>query len=179
MFHLRKFKTYTEYETYLKGGDIYLPRVTLIVNAGDKAISIDKTSDEYGPTWVDFSRIGNRFVQIVNGGAMVFTNQYAVDGKYDYIAVVDDSTGDIEFNVYLTGTTERLTEDNQVASGDYNKYSIKYLEDGTVEFPQIDGVSLGDDGLLTRKLFYLDDIARLDDGYIIAQEISPEGEIIV
>lgn len=62
MFHLRKFDTYRDYKDYLLKGDIYLPRVTLIINAGDNATSVDVTNSEYGPTWLDLSKLGEKFV---------------------------------------------------------------------------------------------------------------------
>ena len=157
MFHLRKFDTYRDYKDYLLNGDIYLPRVTLIINAGDNATSVDPTNSEYGPTWLDFSKLGEKFVQIANDGTMIFTNQYTVDNLFDYVASVNEQGG-LELHVYYTGTTNELTsEDTQY----YDKYAIKTINDKLV-FPALDRVSKGD-VLLEENLFYLEDIAKLND----------------
>lgn len=156
MFHLRKFNTYRDYKAYLQAGDIYLPRVSLIVNAGDHATSVDRTNSQYGPTWIDYSRVGSKFVEIANGDYMFFTNQYGVDGLFDYVAV-ENSPDDIELHVYHAGTEDELMP----GEANYDKYAIKVVDDKLV-FPNIERVAKAD-ALLEENLFYVEDIAKLDD----------------
>lgn len=73
MRYLRKFENQTAYNQYLQGDDVWLPRVSLIVNYGDHP-EVPDIHDDKGPSWVDFSRIGTEFIQIANG-TMYFTDQ--------------------------------------------------------------------------------------------------------
>lgn len=88
MKHLRLFKTQSEYQAYLDAGDIWLPRVTLIKNAGDDHTS-DNIYDDNGPSYVDFSRLGTKFIEIANGGTMYFTDQVVDDVTY-HAEIADD-----------------------------------------------------------------------------------------
>lgn len=88
---------------------------------------------------------------------MIFTNQYTVDNLFDYVASVNES-GSLELHVYYTGTTNELTSDDTQY---YDKYAIKTINDKLV-FPALDRVSKGD-VLLEEHLFYIEDIAKLND----------------
>ena len=88
MKHLRLFKTQSEYQAYLDGGDIWLPRVTFIKNGGDSHTSDDIYNDN-GPSYVDFTRLGAKFIEIANGGIMYFTDQVVDDVTY-HAEIVDD-----------------------------------------------------------------------------------------
>ena len=88
MRYLRKFKNATEYAAYLNGDSIALPRVSLIINAGEEHTVDDRYNDN-GPSWVDFSIIGTNFVEIYNDDTMAFTNQV-----YDNIAYSASIQGD-------------------------------------------------------------------------------------
>ena len=67
--HLRKFANYTAYKAYLDSGDIALPRVSYIVNSGNRDAEGLKTDDN-GPSWVDYSRIAVLFAEITNEGTL-------------------------------------------------------------------------------------------------------------
>lgn len=89
MKYLKKFAKASDYSTYLNGDDVWLPRVTYVVNASDNHTTDDKWSDQ-GPSWVDFSRIGDEFAQVANGGTMYFTD--TVKNGVRYTAAYDAST---------------------------------------------------------------------------------------
>lgn len=88
MKHLRLFKTHSEYQAYLDAGDIWLPRVTLIIN-GSVGHTSDDIHDDNGPSYVDFSRLGTKFIEIANGGTMYFTDQ-VIDGVTYHAEVADN-----------------------------------------------------------------------------------------
>lgn len=88
MKYLKLFKNETEYQEYLNGDDIWLPRVSYIINASDNH-TVDDVHNDNGPSYVDFSKIGSEFVQVANGGTMYFTDQ--VINGVRYTATVDDS----------------------------------------------------------------------------------------
>lgn len=88
MKHLRVFQTQSEYQAYLDSGDIWLPRVSLIKNGGDEHTS-DDIHDDNGPSYVDYSPLGTKFVEIANGGTMFFTDQ-VVDGVTYHAEIADD-----------------------------------------------------------------------------------------
>ena len=71
--HLRKFANYSAYQAYLNSGDIALPRVSYIVNSGNWDAEGLKTDDN-GPSWVDYSRIGVLFAEITNEGTLDLNN---------------------------------------------------------------------------------------------------------
>ncbi len=65
--YLRLFKNQTEYAAYIAADDIWLPRVSLILNKGDSHTSNDKYSDN-GPSRIEYSRLGTGFIRVANGG---------------------------------------------------------------------------------------------------------------
>lgn len=99
MKHLKKFDHYSEYKAYLEAGDIYLPRVTLIVNGDDNPVTGHGIYWDDGQKWLDFSRIGGKFIEIANEGRMYITDQpdqglraeISNDGT---IVLIDETTGD-------------------------------------------------------------------------------------
>ena len=70
----KKFNTYSEYKAYLNAGDIYLPRVTLIVNGDNSPAPGKGIYDDDGKKWLDFSRVGGKFIEIANDGEMFITD---------------------------------------------------------------------------------------------------------
>lgn len=115
MKHLRLFKTQSEYQAYLDAGDVWLPRVTLIKNGGDDHTS-DNIHDDNGPSYVDFSRIGTKFIEIANGGTMYFTDQVVGDVTY-HAEILDDqlvitSTKTVDGSVVYT--TDASIIDGQI-----------------------------------------------------------------
>ena len=103
--HLKKFNTYSEYYAYLQTGDIYLPRLTLIVNGGDHPAPEKGIYDDDGQKWLDFSRVGGKFIEIANGGEMFITNQ-PDQGLY---AEIDSLNGSIVLHNQETGATGSIT----------------------------------------------------------------------
>lgn len=108
MKYLIKCKDQTAYEAYMAGNDIWLPRVSYIVNKGASATSDDKYSNN-GPSRIDFSRLGTEFIQVANGGIMYFTDQVIDNVKYTaevesdtlVIKTVDLTTGQYTNNAYI------------------------------------------------------------------------------
>lgn len=107
MKYLMKFDTHSDYQDY-KDGEVWLPRVSFIINGGEAPTSEDKYSDD-GPSYVDFARIGTKFVEVANGGTMYFTNQvidgvqYSADVVGDSLEIksIDLSTGQFTDDVYV------------------------------------------------------------------------------
>lgn len=107
MKYLKKFDTNSAYQEY-KDGEVWLPRISFIVNGGESPTSTDKYDDE-GPSYVDFARIGDKFVEVANGGTMYFTNQvidgvsYTADVIGDQLVIksIDLSTGQPTDDVYV------------------------------------------------------------------------------
>lgn len=111
MKHLRLFKTHSEYQAYLAGGDVWLPRVTLIKNGGDSHTS-DDIHDDNGPSYVDFSRLGTKFIEIANGGTMYFRDQ-VVNGVTYHAEIADNqlvitSTKTVDGSVVYTDNASTL-----------------------------------------------------------------------
>ena len=111
--HLRKFANYTAYQEYLNSGDIALPRVSYIVNSGNWDKAGAKTDDN-GPCWVDYSRLGVLFAEIANEGTLYLNDcvdaSAYVEGDTLYImtknpsdARFDEATGTIYINRITTG----------------------------------------------------------------------------
>ena len=111
--HLRKFANYTAYKAYLDSGDIALPRVSYIVNSGNWDAQGLKTDDN-GPSWVDYSRLGVLFAEIANEGTLYLNDcvdaSAYVEGDTLYIMTknpadvsIDASTGTLYINRIATG----------------------------------------------------------------------------
>ena len=110
--HLRKFDNYSAYQAYLNSGDIALPRVSYIVNGGWDAPGLK--TDDNGPSWVDYSRLGVLFAEIANEGTLYLNKcedaSAWVEGDTLYImtknpadARFDEATGTIYINRIVTG----------------------------------------------------------------------------
>lgn len=108
MRYLKKFANQTAYAEYLAGDDIWLPRVSLIVNLGAEYLVDDKYNDN-GPSRVEYSRIGTEFIQVANGGIMYFTDQVygnvsytaSVDGEAIVIKTTDLTSGSLTDDAYI------------------------------------------------------------------------------
>ena len=111
--HLRKFVNYAAYQEYLNSGDIALPRVSYIVNSGNWDAQGLKTDDN-GPSWVDYSRLGVLFAEIANEGTLYLNKcedaSAWVEGDTLYIVTknpadvsIDEATGTLYINTILTG----------------------------------------------------------------------------
>ncbi len=106
--YLRLFKNQTEYAAYIAADDIWLPRVSLILNKGDSHTSNDKYSDN-GPSRIEYSRLGTEFIQVANGGIMYFTDQVyegvsytaAIDGETIVIKTTNLETGELTNDAYI------------------------------------------------------------------------------
>lgn len=106
MRKLKRFKNQTAYTQYLSGDDIWLPRVSLILNKGADHTNNNKYSDN-GPSRVEYSRLGTEFIQVANGGCMYFFDKIYTDAStghdISYTAAVDGDaivirTTDLETN---------------------------------------------------------------------------------
>ncbi len=126
MKYLKKYDNHTAYQAYLDEEDIWLPRVSFIVNGGESPESDDKYNDA-GPSYVDFSRIGTEFVQIANGGTMYFTDQVidgvqysaTTEGDALVIKTIDLSTGQYTNDAYVD-------EDNSQIVINYPTGAVSY-----------------------------------------------------
>ncbi len=126
MKYLKKFDNQTGYQAYLDEEDIWLPRVSFIVNGGETPESDDKYNDA-GPSYVDFSRIGTEFVQVANGGTMYFTDQVidgvqysaSTEGDALVIKTIDLSTGQYTNDAYVD-------EDNSQIVINYPTGTVSY-----------------------------------------------------
>ncbi len=115
MKYLKKFLNQTAYNNYLSSDDIWLPRVSWVLNKGDTHTSQDKHNDN-GPSWVDYSRLGTEFIQVANGGIMYFTDQVydgvsytaAVDGDTIVIKTTDLETGELTNDAYIDDENSQI-----------------------------------------------------------------------
>lgn len=103
--YLRLFKNQTEYAQYIADDDIWLPRVSLVLNKGDAHTSNDKYNDN-GPSRLEYSRIGSEFIQVANGGIMYFTDQI-----YDGVSYTAEVEGDTISIKTKNLATDALTND--------------------------------------------------------------------
>ena len=116
MRYLRKFKTTTEYHEYLSGSDVWLPRVSYIVNGGDHVNNGKTKDDDDGPSWIDFSRLGTEFIQVANEGTMYFTDQVYGNIKYTAfveadalcIQTIDLTTGQFTNDAYVDDANSQI-----------------------------------------------------------------------
>lgn len=116
MYHLRKFSNNASYREYLEGDDQWLPVVAYVLNSHvedidpnthkDKNMSLSdwsttpEASTALHPNylrgggdnkrWVDFRDLHQKFIEVVNGGKMYFTDFMGTD-KGDFYATVDSS----------------------------------------------------------------------------------------
>lgn len=141
MWNFKKFNNNSAYATYLKGDDVWLPRVAYILNSHVEEIDpsthrdIHENESDWSDTpdsttglarggdnkrWVDFTQLGNHFIEVANGGTMYFKNiqdpSLASDESQNYgwytasvsdgmliintpegKATVDNSTGVLQF----------------------------------------------------------------------------------
>lgn len=95
MWNLKKFVNNAAYAKYLKGDDVWLPRVAYILNSHVEDIDpatyrdrneaqLDWSSKPDSVTglarggddkrWVDFTQMGKHFVEMANGGTIFFTD---------------------------------------------------------------------------------------------------------
>ena len=93
MWNLKKFTNNAAYANYLKGDDVWLPRVAYILNSHteniDPATYKDRNAEQAdwstqadsttglarggdNKRWVDFTQLGNHFIEVANGGTMYF-----------------------------------------------------------------------------------------------------------
>ena len=102
MWNLKKFRDNSTYANYIKGDDVWLPRVAYILNTHVENINPNTHRDDnegwhdwstlsddpavvQNPSWgtglarggdnkrwVDFTRLGDHFIEIANGGTMYF-----------------------------------------------------------------------------------------------------------
>lgn len=93
MWNLKKFTNNAAYANYLKGDDVWLPRVAYILNghtedidpatfrdrnetqadwstAADSTTGLARGGDN--KRWVDFTVLGNHFIEVANNGIMYF-----------------------------------------------------------------------------------------------------------
>lgn len=120
MKHLKRFANQTEYSEYISSDDIWLPRVSYIINGGTSAVDTDRYSDT-GPSRVEYSRIGTEFVQVANDGIMYFTDQEyklangdvvsftaEVDGECINIRTKNLMTGELTNDAYIDEENEAI-----------------------------------------------------------------------
>lgn len=96
MWHIKKFKDNAEYNAYLRTEDVWLPRISYILNDHEEHIDpitgIDASCNEddwstvddstgYGfpwggdnHRWFDAIKLGNHFIEIANGNVVYFTD---------------------------------------------------------------------------------------------------------
>jgi len=114
--HLKEFDNYSEYYEFLQDTDLqWIPRVSLIINKGEEHTSPSKYNDN-GPSWIDYSRIGDKFAQIANNGTLFLTDQpdkgqYAsIDGSVLIITTNDKSQAYIDSSLLTLLTDEPDSE---------------------------------------------------------------------
>lgn len=108
MRYLKKFENVEEYARYLNGDDIWLPRVSLIVNSDKWPHENPPSSDKYqnnGPKWVDFSIVGLRFAEYASE-TLFFRNQ--TYGNIEYTAEIVNDAIVLQSKNVATG---QLTDD--------------------------------------------------------------------
>ncbi len=115
MKYLKKFANQTAYANYLQADDIWLPRVSWILNKGSSHTTDNKFNDN-GPSRVDYSRLGTEFIQVANGGIMYFTDQVydgvsytaAVDGDTIVIKTTNLETGELTNDAYIDDENSQI-----------------------------------------------------------------------
>lgn len=124
MRYLRKFEKASDYKQYLEGDDIWLPRVSLIVNAGAEArVGADKWEDD-GPTWVDFSRLGTEFIQVAN--QTMYFNDQIIDG--------------IEYKAFLNGDSLCI-QSKDISTGQFTDHAKIDVDAGEIVVNYPDGTT--------------------------------------
>lgn len=109
MKYLKKFKNQTAYQQYISADDIWLPRVSWILNKGDTTPTTQNKYSDNGPSRVEYSRLGTEFIQVANGGIMYFTDQVydgvsytaAVDGETIVIRTTNLESGELTGDAYI------------------------------------------------------------------------------
>lgn len=109
MKYLKIFENQSAYSSYITGDDIWLPRVSHIINGGEDPDNENEYSDT-GPSRVEYSRIGAEFIQVANDGVMYMTDQvYEIGGEpIAYTAAINGETIVIKTKNL---TTNELTND--------------------------------------------------------------------
>lgn len=84
--HLKLFESEAAYTSYKEAGDVWLPRVAFIPTTPTPIEQI--TTDT--PGRLVYHQQGEHFIEICNGGQMMFYDKYDADNDEWYRATVDE-----------------------------------------------------------------------------------------
>lgn len=112
MKNLKKFNNTTEYNEYLNSDNVVLPRVSKVENKAGQHTTNELLNDN-GPSFIEYSKVGDEFIQVANDGTMYFTDMVIdnvsykaeIQGDTIVITTTDITTGERTNNAYIDDAT--------------------------------------------------------------------------